>query len=175
VFFAIAFYMGLRKGEILALHWSDIDGACLDIKRSINENGVETPPKNKASIRRIQIPIPLMEILLAHKERQMQLPNFNEDSKILGDGKCLSRTAIKTRNIRYASQAELKIIRIHDFRHSHASFLAFMGINIQEIARRLGHAKIEMTWNTYSHLYPQEEERAIAVLNAMLNPYTLCA
>ena len=169
--------MGLRKGEILALRWSDIDGACLDIKRSINENGVETPPKNRASIRRIQIPMPLMEILLAHKERQMQLPNFNEDSKILsdGNGKILNNGTLENRNSKYAKLAELKKIRIHDFRHSHASFLAFMGINIQEIARRLGHAKIEMTWNTYSHLYPQEEERAIAVLNAMLNPYTLCA
>jgi len=37
--------------------------------------------------------------------------------------------------------------------------------DIQEIARRLGHSKIEITWNTYSHLYPREEERAVAVLN----------
>jgi len=169
--------MGLRKGEILALRWSDIDGACLDIKRSVNAKGIETPPKNRASIRRIQIPVPLMEILLEHKERQMQLPNYNEDSRILGNanGKILGISKLQRRNEQYAKTAGLKKIRIHDFRHSHASFLAFMGINIQEIARRLGHAKIEMTWNTYSHLYPQEEERAIAVLNAMLNPYTLCA
>lgn len=36
---------------------------------------------------------------------------------------------------------------------------------LQEIARRLGHSNVEMTWNTYSHLYPQEEERAISILN----------
>ena len=41
------------------------------------------------------------------------------------------------------------------------------GINIQEIARRLGHSKIEVTWNTYSHLYPREEERAIEILNSI--------
>ncbi|MFR4024301.1 MAG: hypothetical protein ACLTZI_15975 [[Eubacterium] siraeum] len=41
------------------------------------------------------------------------------------------------------------------------SLLASEGINIQEIARRLGHSNVEMTWNTYSHLYPHEEERAI--------------
>ena len=59
----------------------------------------------------------------------------------------------------------LKVIRIHDFRHSHVSVLANEGINIQEIARRLGHARIEMTWNTYSHLYTREEERAVDVLD----------
>jgi integrase len=65
----------------------------------------------------------------------------------------------------YAAEAGLDVIRIHDFRHSHVSVLANERINIQEIARRLGHSKIEMTWNTYSHLYPREEERAIDVLN----------
>jgi integrase len=59
----------------------------------------------------------------------------------------------------------LKVIRIHDYRHSHVSVLANNGINIQEIARRLGHSKVDMTWNTYSHLYPREEERAVDVLN----------
>lgn len=66
--------------------------------------------------------------------------------------------------------AGLKKIRIHDFRHSHASFLANNGINIQEIARKLGHSKVDITWNTYSHLYPKEEERAITVLNSIEKP-----
>ncbi len=50
-------------------------------------------------------------------------------------------------------------------RHSHASLLANEGINIQEIARRLGHSNVEVTWNIYSHLYPREEERALEILN----------
>lgn len=45
------------------------------------------------------------------------------------------------------------------------SLLASEGINIQEIARPLGHSNVEMTWNTYSHLYPHEEERAVSVLD----------
>ena len=47
------------------------------------------------------------------------------------------------------------------------SLLANEGINIQEVARRLGHARVEETWNTYSHMYPREEERAVAVLNTV--------
>lgn len=169
VFFNIAFYTGLRKGEIHALRWCDIDGAYLSVKHSITQKlhneDVETPPKNKSSIRTIQIPLPLIKILDEHKKRQMLLGNWSSDHRVLGEERCLRDTTIQKRNNLYASLAGVKRIRIHDFRHSHASLLANMGINIQEVARRLGHAKIEMTWNTYSHLYPREEERAIAVLN----------
>ena len=169
VFFNIAFYTGLRKGEIHALRWCDIDGAYLSVKHSITQKlhneDVETPPKNKSSIRTIQIPLPLIKILNEHKKRQMLLGNWSSDHRVLGEERCLRDTTIQKRNNLYATLAGVKRIRIHDFRHSHASLLANMGINIQEVARRLGHAKIEMTWNTYSHLYPREEERAIAVLN----------
>ena len=41
-------------------------------------------------------------------------------------------------------------------------------INIQEISRRLGHENVTITWNTYSHLYPKEEERAIEILNKIV-------
>lgn len=46
--------------------------------------------------------------------------------------------------------------------------LANEGINIQEIARRLGRSDIKMTRNTYSHLYPREEERAIIILDKIV-------
>ncbi len=97
----------------------------------------------------------------------MQLPNFSEDSRVLGDGKCLRDTALQQKNILYSKLAKVKTIRIHDFRHSHASLLVNMGINIQEVARRLGHKKVEITWDIYSHLYPKEEEKAVAILNAV--------
>ena len=172
VFFNIAYFTGLRKGEIHALRWCDINNDFLSVKHSItqkllNRDDVETLPKNKSSIRTIQIPIPLIKILKEHKKRQMLLPNFSEESRVLGDERCLRDTTIEKRNIVYSQLAGIKTIRVHDFRHSHASLLANMGINIQEVARRLGHTKVEITWNTYSHLYPKEEEKAIKVLNSI--------
>jgi len=171
VFFNIAFYTGMRKGEIHALRWSDIDGEYLSITRSLTQKlqqrDIETPPKNKYSVRTIQIPLPLIKVLEEHKLRLKRTFSFNEDNRILGDSRSVRDTLIQNRNILYAKLAGVDRIRIHDFRHSHASLLANMGINIQEVARRLGHAKIEMTWNTYSHLYPKEEEKAMAVLNAV--------
>lgn len=171
VFFSIAFYTGLRKGEICALKWSDIKGEYLSVTRSITQKikgaDRETPPKNRSSIRTLQIPLPLIQILQEHKSRYKLFKGFSDDFRICGGIRPLRDTTIYNKNKTFAEIANLKKIRIHDFRHSHASLLANEGINIQEIARRLGHSKIEMTWNTYSHLYPREEERAVKILNSI--------
>ncbi len=172
VFFSLAFYTGMRKGEIHALKWSDIDGEYIHVSRSIAQklkgDDRETPPKNKSSIRTLQMPKPLIDILQQHKARYKQLQGFSDDFRVCGGTRPLRDTSIQNANKKYAALAGLKTIRIHDFRHSHASLLANDGINIQEIARRLGHSKIEITWNTYSHLYPREEERAVNILNKIV-------
>lgn len=171
VFFNIAFFEGMRKGEINALKWTDIRDNTIHITRSIAQKlkggDRETPPKNKSSVRSLLIPAPLQKILAEHYERCKLLNGFTDDWRICGGEICLRDSTIENRNIKYAKQAGLKKIRIHDFRHSHASVLINNGINIQEIARRLGHSNVEMTWNTYSHLYPKEEERAINILNTI--------
>ena len=172
VFFAIAFYTGLRKGEIHALQWNDIGGNYLSVNRSISQklkNGDrETPPKNATSIRTIQIPKPLIKILNKHETRCKKVEGFDESFKVCGGLQPLRDSTLQNRNMKYADAAGIKTIRIHDFRHSHASLLANEGINIQEIARRLGHAKVEITWNIYSHLYPREEERAVEILDKIV-------
>ncbi|MDR2600416.1 MAG: site-specific integrase [Oscillospiraceae bacterium] len=169
VFFNIAFYTGLRKGEIHALKWSDINGSLLHVRRSITQKlkgeDRETAPKNVSSMRALQIPTPLLEVLSEHRKRQEQLKNFTNDYRVCGAERCLRDTSLQNKNIQYAKLSGLDVISIHDYRHSHVSVLANEGINIQEIARRLGHARVEMTWNTYSHLYPREEEKAVDVLN----------
>ena len=58
-----------------------------------------------------------------------------------------------------AKAAGLPGIRVHDLRHSHASLLIEMGHNILLISQRLGHEKVETTWNTYAHLYPDKQEK----------------
>ncbi len=172
VFFSIAYYTGMRKGEINALKWSDIEGNTIHVRRSIAQKlkgeDRETPPKNKSSYRDLQMPLPLIDILKEHKARYQQLEGFTEEFRICGGVRCLRDTSLENKNKQFAEKANLPHIRIHDFRHSHASLLANEGINIQEIARRLGHSKIEMTWNTYSHLYPREEERAVQILNKIV-------
>ena len=171
VFFCIAFYTGMRKGEIYALRWTDIRAGRIYITRSIGQKvrgeDRETPPKNRSSIRDIQIPAPLLCVLEAHKERCRSIEGFTEELRICGALRPIRDATLSRRNIEIAHAAGLEPIRIHDFRHSHASLLANNGVNIQEISRRLGHANIEETWNTYAHLYPREEEKAVSILNTV--------
>ena len=171
VFFCVAFYTGMRKGEMHALKWSDVDGNVIHVRRSIAQKlgggDRETKPKTKSSIRDLQIPSPLMEILDAHRARQMRDPAFSEDWRVIGGAQCLRDTGIDHRNRSAAASAGLRRITVHEFRHSHASLLANEGISLSEIARRLGHSSIRETERTYAHLYPREEERAIRVLDAV--------
>lgn len=168
-FFSVAFYTGARKGEINALRWSDVDGDALHIRRSVSQKlkggDVFTPPKNKSSFRDVLIPAPLMQILKEQRERARASKGFSEDDLICGGKRPLRDTVIENANKAFAEAAGLPHIRIHDFRHTHATLLINHGINVQEIARRLGHSDVKMTWNTYAHLYPQEEQRALEILN----------
>lgn len=167
VFYCIAFYSGMRKGEMLALNWNDVQNGEINITKSYNERVKVkiTPPKNKSSIRIIQIPEPLQSVLNEHYNRCKTMPNFTDDFFILGGTAPISASVIADHGNDFAKEANIKRIRIHDFRHSHASLLVNNGINIQEIARRLGHSDVSITLQTYSHLYPTETERALTVLN----------
>lgn len=174
VFFNIAYFTGCRKGEIHALQWSDINGINLSITKSLNQKlktgDVITPPKNESSNRTLQMPAPLIAILNEHKQRQQiyckQIKKrWTDKMFICGLDTPLRDTSLEYENTKYAKLANLHHIRIHDFRHSHASLLVNNNINILEVSRRLGHSNIEMTLNTYSHFFPQEEEKALQILN----------
>lgn len=169
VFFSIAFYTGMRKGEINALRWNDYDNEIIHVRHSIAQKlkgeDRESGTKTRSSKRDLKAPKPLVDILEEHRARLKAESMYKEDAYICGIDKALRDTNIDLHNRANAEAAGIKRITIHEFRHTHASLLANEGINIQEIARRLGHAKVEMTWKTYAHLYPREEERAIEILD----------
>lgn len=170
IFFVLRYYTGARKGEIHALRWNCLDGNKLHIRKSINQKtkgeDVETPPKNKSSIRTISLPASVLDILSEHRERQQQqYKNWNESGFICGYTRPLRDTAVENENKKYSAMAGVKKIRIHDFRHSHASLLINSGVNALEVAHRLGHSTVDQTLKTYAHLFPSEEEKTLSVLN----------
>ena len=173
-FFNIAFYTGMRKGEINALRWCDINGNVLSVNRSVaqkikGKDNVFTPPKNPSSQRKLQIPKPLLKILKQQKQLQQQeYSKWNEDMLVCGGEIPLRDTSISNRNLAISKAAGVRTLRIHDFRHTHATLLINEGINAGEIARRLGHSNVTTTLKVYAHLYPREEERALKVLNSIL-------
>lgn len=162
--FMTLYYSGMRKGELLALTWRDID---FDTKTiAVNKttyNGNVTTPKTKASTRKIAMPehvINLLAKLKANKEKEIvqQLSYV-----VFGDFfDPISTTTLDRKFEKYVKLAGVKKIRLHDFRHSHASYLINRNIIISVIAKRLGHGDVATTLNTYSHLYPTTEKEAVS-------------
>lgn len=171
LFFRIAYYTGMRKGEINGLRWTDIeDGRFIWVRRSVyqkikGEPYVITPPKTASSERRLQMPKPLVDAINEHKDRQKKAEGWTEELFICGGPAPIPDTVLENANTAFGKAAGLRHITIHEFRHSHASLLCNAGVNIKEIARRLGHSDVEMTLKIYSHLYPKEEELAVSVLD----------
>lgn len=178
-FFMVAYFTGCRKGEINALKWSDLDGDVMHVRRSVTQTlkGVscaETAPKNKSSIRNIRIPSVLAEYLKGWKAEQRKMPGFSEDWRLCGGHDIIHDSKLFEAKRKAAALAGVPEIAIHDFRHSHATLLINNGVNIKEISRRLGHSSVEMTWNVYSHLYPSQEEKALAVLDSVGKMWAKC-
>ncbi|GAA7786875.1 hypothetical protein HpBT0224_00610 [Helicobacter pylori] len=156
-FLAVAFFTGLRTGEQLALLWSDVDftNKKININKSLNLSGVITSPKNKPSIREIDLLEPVEKIL---KELKASEP-ANKKMIFLSIPK-------RTQEFQKAFKALLKALNLKDrklytTRHTFASLMLSQGEEAMWISRTLGHKDLNTTYKTYSHYIPkQEKERA---------------
>lgn len=172
-FFMLLFYSGARVGEILALGESDLilkDGGCtLNISKGLTRKSNEdvsyiiTAPKTLSSVRKVPLPDIMcrqMEIYLDYK-RERNLPA----AFLFGGDKPLRQRTYQRAFAKYTELAQVKKIRIHDLRHSHASMLIHLGVPVTVISKRLGHSSVKMTLERYSHCYSGGEDEAIAALN----------
>lgn len=154
--FEIMFYGGLRIGELLALTPEDIlDSKAINITKSytrLDQEDIISTPKTPKSIRTVSIPAFLYEKIQAYIAG---IYDVQPDTRLFAYGK-----GTLNRNLTACAKAAgLPGIRVHDLRHAHASLLIEMGYNILLISQRLGHEKVETTWNTYAHLYPDKQEK----------------
>jgi len=170
-FFMTLYYSGARVGEVLALKENDIDFAdgTLYICKSLTRKTLDgapykiTTPKNKSSIRNISLPKVLLNQLkqyLAWKRAR----DIGAEFLFGGDAPLASFSYMRMLK-NYATIADLPKIRIHDFRHSHASLLINMGANVALVSRRLGHSNTQQTLNTYSHMFPNSDREIIRILD----------
>lgn len=169
LFFTIAFFTGMRMGEILALNWYDINLITNTIHVTktayfVNNTNHINSTKTRAGTRRITINNKLTAMLTDWKEKQVDLlKEFTTDTESL---QIIQSTPIAiTKNMVdkkfkqiLAKNNNLKKIRIHDLRHSHASLLINQGEDYLVVKERLGHASITTTIDTYSHLYPSKQK-----------------
>lgn len=169
-FFIIMYYTGLRLGEALALKWKDFKDGQLDIYKSITfKSNVgtyeEKEPKNANSIRKVCVGNNIIEILDKYHEREMSVYGYKDSWFIFGRENPLATSTIDRIRDRACKKANVKRIRIHDLRHSHASYLISNGVNIVAVSRRLGHSDINMTLKTYTHLFKNDEKEITGIID----------
>lgn len=143
--FKILYYCGLRKGELRTLTWEDIDfdNKILYVRKNVISNYMKgakyiiSSPKTLKSIRNIPIPKQLLKELQLYKNNCKNIYGFNEKNYIFGNTDPISSATIRTRHLKNANCANLKVIRIHDFRHSCVSLLINNNASITLVARYL--------------------------------------
>jgi integrase len=187
---ATAIYAGLRRGELRALRWHDIDltGSVIHVRRGWDDDPEvgEIEVKSDAGRRRV----PLVGVLRNHIVEHQQATGRDGDDLVYGRTaelpfipSTIRRHALKawkdandriveaaSRTGRDVEPEELyKPLTPHEARHCAASYLIAAGLNPKELSVYIGHSDVRTTFNRYGHLMPGGEKEAVAKLDAFLN------
>jgi integrase len=171
--FATALYTGMRRSELLALRWSDLDFIFgqISVSRSLHQlkNGsyIFTQPKSAKSKRTIALSSFVILTLQSLYEKKAAMKaklnqNLADDELVFStqDGNPWRPNTITRAWHDIAVKAGIKPIRLHDARHTHASLMLKQGIHPKIVQERLGHSTIAMTLDIYSHVTPGLQQAA---------------
>ena len=169
--FMVLYWTGMREGELFALTPNDINLQEKNIRinktyQRIHGQDFITPPKTTKSNRVVPLPHFLCEELKHYIENK----DFEETQRLFPFTKNYLSRAMK----HYCDIASVKRIRVHDIRHSHVSLLIHLGFSPLLIAERVGHEKVATTLNTYSHLFPHQQDVLIEALEKIGSETSLC-
>ena len=153
--FEMLYWCGIREGELLALTPADFDFKRQTVRinksyQRIDGKDVITEPKTQKSIRTIRLPKFLCDEMTDYLA---MLYGIESDDRMFP----LSKSALYRAMREGSKKACVPKIRIHDLRHSHVSLLINMGFSAVEIADRLGHESIEITYH-YAHMFPSRQD-----------------
>jgi integrase len=163
---ATAFYAGLRRGELMALRWIDIDLKAGTIAVGRSWHPQHGPDETKSRNRRL-VPIPsaLREQLVAAQLRQEPGVDLCFG---LGAGQPFRVDRLQERADKAWEAAKLARLTLHDCRHTYASLMIAAGVNAKALSTYMGHANISITLDRYGHLMPGNEADAAGLLDAYL-------
>jgi integrase len=181
--YVLALSLGLRRGELLGLSWSDIeraeDAVVLNIRRQLirDKHGVQLIDlKTVGSRRMLHLSLPLVEVLDRHRIRQ------EAEELVCGKRWNNERELIFTSNIgtpldpetfgktvpKICTEAGLGHWSMHELRHSCASLLIAMEVPLEFVAEQMGHASIQVTKDIYGHLMPRSRARVAEAMRQIL-------
>lgn len=162
-FFELLFWTGCREGEALAITKNDInfDSNQLSITKTYyrtDRKDIITAPKTEQSIRTIELPQFLTDEIKLYLKTLYKYPNDRRIFPVVAE-------AVQHVMRRHIEKAGVKKIRVHDMRHSHVAYLINQGVQPLIIKERLGHKDIQITLNTYGHLYPSKQRELADMLD----------
>jgi integrase len=165
---ATALFAGLRRGELMALRWEDVDleARRVRVARSWDpKEGVVIAPKSSAGIRSVLMVGALRTHLLEHRLR-----TGRSDGLVFGaDGTApFVYTSVVVRAKRVWREAGLTPIGLHECRHTFAALLIASGVTAKAVSTFMGHASISITFDRYGHLFPGSEDEAAQLVDAYL-------
>jgi integrase len=172
---ATALLSGLRQGELLGLHWRDVDfdNQLIHVRTALNRKRRDVPPKTERAVRDVILMPALAKTLQLHRAET----TFNQPDDYVfttRGGTPHHAPQIGARALKPAlEKAGLPPIRWHDLRHTFASLLIAGGANITFVSRQLGHTSSQITLGIYAHLLDREEQarRTREMLQEMVGSY----
>ncbi|MEH7457383.1 site-specific integrase [Bacillus sp. JJ1127] len=169
--YLLAITCGMRKGEILGLQWKDIDfeRRTLSVNRSLSHITKEFhEPKTASGKRLIVLPDIVLQALKEHFERILkekerygsEYKDYDLVCPTSNGNPCNFRSLTQLWK-KLIKKSEVPDIRFHDLRHTHATIMLKQGIHPKIVSERLGHKRVGITLDTYSHVVPGLQETAV--------------
>jgi integrase len=177
-----ALFTGLRRGELLALRWSnvDLDAKVARVREALEETQSAIrvkEPKTRKGLRDVTLPDLVVNVLRRHRQQQLEQRLALGLGKLIGDALVFPRSDGVTHKSPkdfstawsiVAKRIGLGAVTFHALRHTHASQLIDAGVDIVTISRRLGHASPNVTLGIYAHLFRKSDDKAAQAINAAL-------
>ena len=170
--------LGIRRGELMALTWADFDfdkklvnitKSTVKVRRS---QSVTKDPKSESGRRVIECPDVLIDFLRREqveyfKRRLSRGADYHENNLVIcqPNGLPYSVDYYTHKFKHFLAVHGLKKIRLHDLRHSHASYMLRLGVNVKAMQKRMGHSTFSTTMDTYSHVLEDMGREAADTLN----------
>ncbi|MDY7106442.1 MAG: site-specific integrase [Actinomycetota bacterium] len=179
----LAAMTGMRRGEVCGLRWSAVDltQGVVRVERTRTTAGgaeiVESEPKSQRSRRVITLDRETTRVLSSHRRAERELEMSLRGSARRGGevftnpatAEAMRPDSVSRAWERLVQRLPLPTIRFHDLRHTHATHLLAAGVDPLVVSRRLGHANVAFTLNTYGHLLPGQDGQAAQVVGDLVD------
>lgn len=174
--------VGLRRGELGALKWSNIDLAngnihIVENRVSIKGDVLTKKPKSKASYRTVAIGPTICEILKTAKAEYEELrnnygPGFCKEAYVIHqkDGSPYHPDSITQKWDRFMTKNNLKHIRLHDLRHTCATSMIANNVDVKTVQHRMGHSSCRTTMDIYAHCTQAMDQNAANIIDSVILP-----